>query len=205
NREASVVDEIRNEHRPGNRPRRREVARLIYTTITSLDGYVEDTDGEFDWAEPDDEVHAFVNDLERSVGTYLYGRRMYETMVFWETAQGLKPVAEDYAEIWRSAQKIVFSRTLEDVSSEKTRVEREFDAAAVQQMKEDAGADIAIGGAELASHALAQGLVDEIRLFVVPILVGGGKKAMPAGLRADLELIEERGFSGGFTYLRYRI
>lgn len=181
------------------------MARLIYTTITSLDGYVEDTDGEFDWAEPDDEVHAFVNDLERSVGTYLYGRRMYETMVFWETAQGLKPVAEDYAEIWRSAQKIVFSRTLEDVSSEKTRVEREFDAAAVQQMKEDAGADIAIGGAELASHALAQGLVDEIRLFVVPILVGGGKKALPAGLRADLELIEERGFSGGFTYLRYRI
>src|SRR5271169_5855123 len=153
------------------------MAKLIYAAIASLDGYVEDEEGRFDWAAPDDEVHAFVNDLERPIGTYLYGRRMYETMVFW-----------DYAGIWRAAEKIVYSRALQTVSSARTRIEREFDRDAVRRLKQSSGANIAVGGAELACHAIGAGLVDECHLFLCPIVVGGGKRALPDKVRAQLEL-----------------
>ncbi len=181
------------------------MARLIYSAIVSLDGYVEDEQGEFDWAAPDEEVHAFVNDLERPIGTYLYGRRMYETMVYWETDDDQAAVARDFGEIWRAAEKVVYSRTLQTVASEKTRVEREFDAAAITRLKESSRSDSSIGGAELAGQAIAEGLVDECRLVVVPVLVGSGKRALPAGVRAELELLEERRFRSGVVYLRYRL
>jgi dihydrofolate reductase len=180
------------------------MARLIYSAIASLDGYIEDEQGKFDWAAPDEEVHAFVNDLERPVGTYLYGRRMYETMVYWETDDDQAAVARDYAEIWRAAEKVVYSRTLPTVSSERTRIEREFDAAAIKRLKESARSDISIGGAELAGQAIAEGLVDECHLVLVPVLVGGGKRALPAGVRAELELLDERRFRSGVVYLHYR-
>ena len=181
--------------------------KLIYQAIASLDGYVEDKEGNFDWAAPDDEVHAFVNDLERPIGTYLYGRRMYETMVFWETVSaGTEPtVGRDYAEIWRAAEKIVYSRNLETVSSARTRIERDFDPDSVRRLKETSNTDITIGGAELAGQALALGLVDECHLFLGPIVVGGGKQALPDDLRAQLELLEERRFANGVIYLRYRV
>jgi dihydrofolate reductase len=182
--------------------------KLIYQAIASLDGYVEDEQGNFDWAAPDAEVHAFVNDLERPIGTHLYGRRMYETMVFWETVStGTDQSAEsrDFAEIWRAAEKIVYSRNLETVSSQRTRIERDLDADAVRRLKENSKADITIGGAELAAQALALGLVDECHLFLGPILVGGGKRALPAKLRAQLELLDERRFRNGVVYLRYRV
>jgi dihydrofolate reductase len=178
---------------------------LIYAMIASLDGYVEDESGRFDWAAPDEEVHAFVNELERPIGTYLYGRRMYETMVAWETMDDEHPVMRDFAELWRAAEKIVYSRSLESASSARTRVERDFDAAAVRQLKESAQGDIGIGGPELAGQAIAAGLVDECHLIVVPVLVGGGKRARPAGVRADLELLDERRFAGGAVYLRYKL
>jgi len=181
------------------------MASLIYAAIASLDGYVEDEQGKFDWAAPDEEVHAFVNDLERPVGTHLYGRRMYETMVYWETDDDQAAVARDYAEIWRAAEKVVYSRTLQTVSSERTRIEREFDAAAIQQLKESARSDISIGGAELAGQAIAEGLVDECHLVVVPVLVGGGKRALPAGVHAELELLDERRFRSGVVHLHYRL
>ena len=180
------------------------MASLIYTAIASLDGYVEDEHGKFDWAAPDEEVHAFVNDLERPFGTHLYGRRMYETMVYWETDDDEAPVARDYAESWRAAEKVVYSRTLQTVSSERTRIEREFDAAAIKRLKESSRSDISIGGAELAGQAIAEGLVDECHLLLVPVLVGGGKRALPAGVHAELELLDERRFRSGFVYLRYR-
>jgi dihydrofolate reductase len=180
------------------------MARLLYTAITSLDGYVADEDGNFGWAAPDEEVHAFVNDLERPVGTHLYGRRMYETMVYWETAQPDGPIHDDYAEIWRAAEKIVYSKTLESVSSSRTRLEREFEPGAIRELKASAGHDISLGGAELAGHALRAGLVDECQLFLTPVLVGGGKRALPDGLRLKLELLDERRFAGGVVYLRYR-
>ena len=157
------------------------MSKLIYSAIASLDGYVEDAQGTFHWAAPDEEVHAFVNDLERAVGTYLYGRRMYETMVYWETVNDQSPVARDYAEIWRAAEKIVYSRTLEAITSANTRLEREFDHAAVRELKETAAADVSIGGADLAGQAIAAGLVDECHLLLCPILVGGGKAALPDG------------------------
>ena len=183
------------------------MAKLIYSAIASLDGYVEDEQGKFDWAAPDEEVHAFVNDLERPVGTYLYGRRMYETMVYWETETGGDQAAvyRDYAEIWRAAEKVVYSRTLQTVSSERTRIEREFDAAAIRRLKESSRSDIAIGGAELAGQAIAEGLVDECHLLLGPILVGGGKRALPAGVHAELELLDERRFRSGVIYLHYRV
>jgi dihydrofolate reductase len=184
------------------------MAKLIYAAITSLDGYVEDGEGRFDWAEPDEEVHAFVNDLERPIGTYLYGRRMYETMVFWETAtaEADEPaVFGDYAELWRAAEKIVYSRTLQTASSARTRIEREFDRDAVHRLKQSSGADIAVGGAELAGQAIAAGLVDECHLFVCPMVVGGGKRALPDDVRAQLELLGERRFRSGFVHLHYRI
>jgi len=178
---------------------------LIYAMIASLDGYVEDESGRFDWAAPDEEVHAFVNELERPIGTYLYGRRMYETMVAWETMDDEHPVMRDFAELWRAAEKIVYSRSLESASSARTRVEHDFDAGAVRRLKEAAQADIGIGGPELAGQAIAAGLVDECHLIVVPVLVGGGKRAFPDGVRVDLELLDERRFAGGAVYLRYKL
>ena len=180
------------------------MAKLIYSSLMSLDGYIADADGGFDWAAPDEEVHAFVNDLARPWGTQLYGRRMYETMVWWETGDHAGVYGE-YAEIWRAAEKVVYSRTLQTVSSERTRVEREFDAEAIGRLKETSRSDIAIGGAELAGQAIAEGLVDECHLFLGPVLVGGGKRALPAGVHAELELLDERRFRSGVVYLRYRL
>jgi len=184
------------------------LAKLIYAAIASLDGYVEDEEGSFDWAMPDEEMHAFVNDLERPIGTNLYGRRMYETMVFWETA-GTEPdepeVFGDYAEIWRATDKIVYSRTLRTATSARTRIEREFDRDAVRQLKESSRADIAIGGAELAGQALGAGLVDECHLFLCPIVVGGGKRALPDDVHAELVLLEERRFGNDVVHLHYRV
>jgi dihydrofolate reductase len=183
------------------------VARLIYSAIASLDGYVADEDGNFDWAVPDDEVHAFINDLERPVGTYLYGRRMYETMVAWETMDtgpDQRPVTHDFAEIWRAADKIVYSRTLETVSSARTRIERDFDPEAVRRMKARAKRDISLGGPELAARAFEAGLVDELHLFVVPMVVGGGKRSLPDSVRLRLELLDERRSGSGMVYLHYR-
>jgi dihydrofolate reductase len=177
---------------------------LIYSAIASIDGYVEDEAGNFDWAAPDEEVHAFVNELERPVGTYLYGRRMYETMAVWETIDDDHPVMRDFAELWRAAEKVVYSRTLESPTSARTRIERDFDPEAVRRLKETARSDIGIGGAELAGEAIEAGLVDEYRLLLVPVLVGGGKRALPGGVRAELELLEQRTFASGVVYLRYR-
>ena len=185
-----------------------ELAKLIYAAIASLDGYVEDAEGRFDWAMPDEQMHAFVNDLERPIGTNLYGRRMYETMVFWETAstEADEPaVFRDYAEIWRATEKIVYSRTLQAVSSARTRIEREFDRDAVRRLKQSSPADISIGGAELAGHAIGAGLVDECHLFVCPIVVGGGKRALQDNLRAQLELLDERRFPNDVVHLHYRV
>jgi dihydrofolate reductase len=181
------------------------VARLTYTAITSLDGYVEDEHGRFDWAAPDEEVHAFANDLERPIGMHLYGRRMYETMVYWETDDDQAAVARDFAETWRAAEKVVYSRTLQAVSSERTRIEREFDVAAIKRLKQSSRSDISIGGAELAGQAIAEGLVDECHLLLVPVIVGGGTRALPAGVHAQLELLDERRFQSGVVYLRYRL
>jgi len=181
---------------------------LIYSAIASLDGYIEDTEGRFDWAEPDEEVHAFVNDLERPVGTYLYGRRMYETMVFWESPPDLvdQPhVAQDFAKIWQRADKIVYSKTLENASSARTRIERAFDPEAIRELKATARADVSVGGPELAAQAIEAGLVDEYHLFLVPIVVGGGKPSLPNGVRMKLELLSERRFRNGTVYLRYRL
>ena len=184
------------------------MGKLVYSAITSLDGYVEDEQGSFDWAAPDDDVHAFVNDLERPIGTYLYGRRMYETMVFWETvspSRDLPATSRDYAQIWRAAEKVVYSRTLQTPSSARTRIERDLDPAAVTRLKESSAADITVGGAELAGQAMTAGLVDECHLFLCPVVVGGGKRALPAGVRAQLELVAERRFRGGVVYLGYRV
>src|SRR5688500_18132161 len=184
------------------------MAKLIYAAITSLDGYVEDEEGKFDWAAPDDEVHAFVNELERPIGISLYGRRMYETMAFWQTASteaDAPAVFREYAEIWRAAEKIVYSRALQTVSSARTRIEREFDREAVRRLKESSGTDIAVGGAELAGQAIGAGLVDECHLFLCPIVVGGGKRALPDNVRAQLELLDERRFRNGAVHLHYRV
>ena len=180
------------------------MAKLIYSAIASLDGYIEDEHGKFDWAAPGEEIHAFINDLERPVGTYLYGRRMYETMVFWETVEDESPAIRDFAEIWRAADKIVYSQTLESVSSARTRIERDFDAEAVRQLKEAAEQDITVGGPALAAQAITAGLVDEYQLFFVPVLIGGGKRALPEGVRAELELLEEHRFASGVVFLRCR-
>ncbi|MGB0095045.1 MAG: dihydrofolate reductase family protein [Solirubrobacteraceae bacterium] len=184
------------------------MARLIYSAIASLDGYVEDKQGAFDWATPDDEVLAAVNELERPIGTYLYGRRMYESMVFWETAStGADQSAgvRDFAELWRVADKVVYSRTLQTVTSARTRIEREFDPAAVRRLKEKSLADVTVGGAKLAGQAIAAGLVDDCHLFLNPTLVGGGKRALPDKVRAPLQLIDERRFRSGVVHLHYRI
>jgi dihydrofolate reductase len=183
-----------------------DVAKLIYAAIASADGYVEDKEGTFGWGAPDDEVHAFVNDLERPIGTCLYGRRMYETMVSWETVStggDQAAVTRDFAEIWRAAEKIVYSRTLQTPSSGRTRIERDFDPAAIRRLKESSARDISVGGAELAGEAIAAGLVDECHLFLVPIIVGGGKRALPDDVRVQLELLAENRFRSGVVHLRY--
>ena len=183
------------------------MAKLIYTAIASLDGYIEDEGGKFDWAAPDDEVHAFVNDLERPIGTHLYGRRMYETLMVWETmSTGDEPsVYRDYAQIWQAAEKIVYSRTLETVSSARTRIERDFDPDEIRRLKTASGSDISIGGPELARQAIKAGLVDECHLFLSPIVVGGGKRALPDDVRIPLELVGERRFGNGVVHLHYRV
>ena len=184
------------------------MATLIYSAITSLDGYVADENGTFDWAAPDDEVHAFVNDLERPVGTYLYGRRMYEVMAFWETAHTLPeltPIIRYFAAIWQMADKIVYSKTLETVSSARTRIERDFDPEAIRRMKAVADSPISVGGPDLAAQALKAGLIDECHLFVAPIVVGGGTRALPNHVRLKLELLDERRFGNGVVHLHYRI
>ena len=183
------------------------MAKLIYSAITSLDGYVADEKGKFDWGEPDEEVHVFVNDLERPVGTYLYGRRMYEVMAAWETI----PLADqpsfirDFAEIWQAAEKIVYSKTLERASTQRTRIERDFDPAGVRQMKASEGRDVVVGGPDLAAQAITAGLVDEWHLILAPIVLGGGNQSLPDGVRLDLELLDERRFRNGMVYLSYGI
>jgi dihydrofolate reductase len=184
------------------------MAKLIYSAIASLDEYVEDAQGKIDWGEPDDELHAFINDHERPIGTYLYGRRMYETMLAWETVStsgDQATVTRDFAEIWRAAEKIVYSRTLQTPSSERTRIERDFDPAAVRQLKASSARDITVGGAELAGEAIAAGLVDECHLYLVPILLGGGKRALPDNVRARLGLLAERRFPSGVVHLHYAL
>jgi dihydrofolate reductase len=183
------------------------MAKLIYSALTSLDGYVADEDGNFDWAKPSEEVHVFVNDLERPVGTYLFGRRMYEVMAYWETADTVAdqpPVVRDYAKIWQTAEKIVYSRTLAEVSSANTRIEREFDIDAVRQLKATADRDIGVGGPDLAAQAIEAGLVDELHLFLSPVVVGGGKPSLPDKVRLELELLDERRFANGVVHLHYR-
>jgi dihydrofolate reductase len=183
------------------------VARLIYSTIASLDGYVADASGSFDWAAPDDEVHAFVNDLERPIGSYLYGRRMYEVMAVWEHADAFadqRPVMQDYAQIWQAAEKIVYSRTLQAPQTARTRIERTFDPDAVRRLKADSARDISIGGPGIAAHALAAGLVDELHLLLVPAVVGGGTPSLPDDVSLRFELLDERRFGNGTVHLHYR-
>jgi dihydrofolate reductase len=183
------------------------MTRLIYAAITSLDGYVADEDGNSDSAEPHEEVHTFVNDLERRVGTYLYGRRMYDVMVAWEnpdTVADQPPFMHDYAEIWKAADKVVYSTTLESASSARTRVERDFAPEAIRRMKATADRDISVGGPDLAAQAIKAGLVDEWHLFVTPIVVGGGNRCFPDDVRHKLELVDERRFGNGVAYLHYR-
>jgi dihydrofolate reductase len=184
------------------------VGRLIYSTQVSLDGFIEDRSGSFDFSEPDDEVHAFVNDSLRPVGTHLYGRRLYDVMVFWETVpddSSVPPVMRDFGRYWRGADKVVYSRTLDRVASGRTTLEREFDPDAIRRLKAGSDADLLVGGAELAAAALRAGLVDEVRLFVFPVLVGGGRAAFGEDVRARLELREERRFGGGVVHLRYDV
>jgi dihydrofolate reductase len=184
------------------------MATLMYSTIASLDGYMADEDGNFDWAAPDEEVHAFINDLVRPTGTYLYGRRMYETMTVWETDATLAAQSEvirDFAQIWQAADKIVYSRTLKEPSTARTRIEREFDPEAVRKIKASARADMTVGGPDLAAQAFRSGLVDECHLFLAPIIVGGGKPSLPGPARSELELLDERRFRSGMVYLHYRL
>jgi len=184
------------------------MAKLVYSAIMSLDGYIEDQNGKFGWAVPDEAVHRFVNDLVRAAGTHLYGRRMYETMAVWETDPTLaaaSPFTQDFAAIWQAADKIVYSRTLETVSTARTRLERDFDPKAVRQLKATTRRDILIGGPALAAHAFRAGLVDECHLFLAPIVVGGGKRSLPDHVRLELELLEERRFGNGMVHLHYRI
>lgn len=184
------------------------MGRLVYSAIASLDGYVADVQGDFGWARPDEEVHRFVNELERPIGTFLLGRRMYDVLVFWESEELLadpSPAMRDYAQIWRAADKVVFSRTLEQPASARTRIERDFEPAAVRATKEAADRDLSVGGPELAAQALAGGLVDEVSLVLFPVVIGAGTAALPEGLRIGLELRDERRFGSGAVYLRYAV
>jgi len=184
------------------------MAKLIYSAICSLDGYVADAEGNFDWSMPDEEVHTFVNDLERPIGTYLFGRRMYEVMRYWETAptgNRERSAEQEYAKIWQAADKIIYSKSLDDVSTARTRIEREFDPNTVQQLKAAAARDISVGGPTLAAQALKLGLVDECHQFLSPIMVGGGTQAFPDEVHLELELLDERRFGNGVVHLHYRI
>jgi dihydrofolate reductase len=183
------------------------MAKLIYSFNTSLDGYMKDEEGNFDWTEPDEEVHTFFNELEGTIGTSLYGRRLYETMRYWQDPPDLESAdayIREYAAIWQDTDKIVYSRTLEEPSTPRTRIESEFDPAAVRELKERADADLSVGGAELAAEALRAGLVDELHQVLVPVIVGGGTRWLPDGLRLDLELLDERRFSNGAVHLHFR-
>jgi dihydrofolate reductase len=183
------------------------MGKLIYSNISSLDGYIADEDGTFDWGEPDEEVHTFLNDLERQVGTYLYGRRLYEVMVAWETPESFpdqSPYLLDFARIWQAADKVVYSRTLKSASTARTRIERDFDPEAVRRMKAETEGDLLVGGAELAGQAVAAGVVDELHLFLAPIVVGGGKRFLPDHVRVELELEDQRRFGNGMVFLPYR-
>ena len=182
------------------------MANLIYSAIASLDGYIADVDGKFDWAEPDDEVHAFINDLDRPIGTYLLGRRMYEVLVYWDDPPALDQqpsYVQEFAQIWQAAEKIVYSRTLETVSTARTRIERHFDPEAIRQLKAQSERNITVGGPDLAAQAIRAGLVDEYELFVVPVVVGAGKQFLPSNARIDLELLDERRFRNGTVFLHY--
>ena len=181
--------------------------RLIYSMLTSLDGYVADENGNFDWAAPDEEVHAVINQMARSVGTFLLGRRMYDVLVAWETMDtaGEPQVIKDFASIWRAADKIVYSRTLEKVASARTRIERNFDPATVERLKESSARDISIGGPDLAGQALRAGLVDECHLYLMPVTVGGGTRCIPDGVRTKLELLDERRSANGVLEVRYHV
>jgi dihydrofolate reductase len=182
------------------------MARLMYSGLMSLDGYIADRDGNFDWAEPDAEVHTFVNDLQRTAGTYLLGRRMYEVLTWWEHPENLGEMPgyiRDYADLWKSSDKVVFSRTLQDVSTARTRIERDFSADAVGRLKAEASRDLSVGGADLGAAAIRAGLVDEFQMFVSPVAVGGGKRFLPDDIRLRLELLEERRFGNGTVFLRY--
>lgn len=184
------------------------MSKLVYAAIASLDGYIADRSGDFSWAAPDEEVHSFVNELERPIGTYLYGRRMYEVMRVWETDEilaGQPRCMHEYAEIWRAAEKVVYSTKLGSVATERTRLEREFDPEAVRRLKAEADRDISIGGAALAAQALDAGLVDECHLWLSPIAIGAGKAALQVGAQLHLELLEQRRFEGGVVYLRYAV
>jgi dihydrofolate reductase len=183
------------------------VGELIYLALQSLDGYIADEHGNFEWAAPSEEVHTFVNDLTRPLGTHLLGRRMYEVMSVWERPgelPGMTDAVRDFAAIWAEADKVVYSRTLDAVSTARTRLERDFDAEAVRELKESSERDLSIGGPGLAAPAFSAGLVDELQLFIAPAIVGGGTASLPAGVRLDLELVEERRFDNGMAYLRYR-
>jgi dihydrofolate reductase len=183
------------------------MAKLIYDACTSLDGYVADEAGNFDWAELGDEVHAFINRRERQIGTYLFGRKMYETMAVWETPDvlaHLTPTALEYAPIWQAAEKIVYSTTLQGVTTAKTRLERRFEADAVRQLKAGASRDVAVGGPTLAAHAIRAGLVDEYHLLIAPIIAGGGTPYLPGKVSLQLELLDERRFDNGLVHVRYR-
>src|ERR671911_450681 len=183
------------------------MGKLIYSAITSLDGYVADADGKFDWGEPDEEVHSFINDLERPVGTHLYGRRLYDVMVVWDDAEALSdqpPYIQDFARLWQAADKVVYSTTLTAVSTARTRIEREFDPEAVRRMKAAVERDLIVGGPSLAAHAFRAGLVDECHLILAPVVVGGGKQSLPDDVRLDLELVDERRFGNGMVHLHYR-
>ena len=184
------------------------MSKLIYSSITSVDGYMEDASGNFEWARPDEEVFAFINDLERPIATYLYGRRMYETMVFWETAgddSGESSATADFTDLWQAADKIVYSTTLEKVQSARTRIERVFDPAAVREIKDASTRDMTVAGPQLAASAIKAGLVDELQLFVTPAVIGAGKPALPENVRLNVELLDERRFGNGTVYLRYGI
>ena len=184
------------------------MAKLTYTAITSLDGFIEDEEGKFDWAMPDAEVHTFVNDLERPIGTHIYGRRMYETMAIWQTVvdePGVHAAEVDFGEVWRGLDKVVYSRTLDAVWTPRTRLERAFDADAVRRLKDTAARDISISGPGLAEHAFRAGLVDDVHLFVFPVVVGGGKPGLPRDVRLDLELLDERRFGNGVVHMHHRM
>lgn len=184
------------------------MGKLIYSAIASLDGYVADAEGNFDWSMPDAEVHAYINDLERPIGTYLVGRRLYDVMKVWDTfhgQSGLPPEMEDYAAVWHQAQKIIYSTTLGETNAANTRIESNFDPAAIRRLKQDAEKDLSVGGANLAGQALRAGLVDEVNLFLSPVLVGGGKRALPDGASTSLELLGQRGFGNGVVHLHYRV